>query len=609
MALRFKVNGAGPTAFDQLTKAGTTTRLDVHGITLEVQYGSGEPSPAVLAFSCKVPQHFLPFDHMDLVEFFDTAYSTTLPLFRGHVRRQIPAESMLVKVVCHDPTARIADATVCTNTLCTDPTAIPRVVYNVTVDADEDKGYEQLTYPLAVTPYGIIPVYATVQQILENIWGFQQPKLNSFHAPGGLNVADLSQMTYQVQDKQVFDTENLVSATGRLLQLYPAYRVWYDPEGADNTGQFRAADVTEAPAVTLALNDPDEPHPVLVFSIEPSLEKRYTAFRLVGKPETAYATAKLSDGSLTPLAMPGETAPAPNVYRRFQVTDPAKRHLWRHIRPARPEQIVDPQGYAGALTTFKWFDEAALLVAFPSDEGQQFQVVNQIQINVSAGEFRASGYLHKRGGNNNQNIVAPQDVKALFMYHLPADSVRYPETGHEGSAYTAHGVTDEKIVYHELFNTGFLYWDRTTRQEKRNQYYKLARNALKGFRDTIYSGTAVLHGKDYRWLRLNKKVNFTSRTRHGAPLTTGWESANAIVTHILYDYDKAGQTTIMYNSDLSSFDEMDNVELRRLKMRIKAKAVYREFFTNYSTLTRGATGDYEGTMTTGFTTVRVGMEG
>jgi hypothetical protein len=571
--------------------------------------------PAALSFTVLTPQNSLPFTMNDGVTFFDDSFSTTLPVFLGHVRQITPGQNANeVKIVCHDPGARVAEEIYITNGIEPNNTTIPRVVYNVTIDHDEDKGYEQLTYTPSSTPYGFVAVYATVAQIITDLFANQQALLYSLWAGPADGVtssivqSDLGVMDYQPQEKIVYDSENLISGVQRLTHLYPAKRVFFDA----STRQFRVHQPIDSTDVTLVLNQAyvsgaPVPNPVLSMQLDRVLDRRYTAFKLVGKPQTAYADLSQSTGGIVPQNVPGDSLNhPPGSFRQWQVVDPTKRHLARFITPGQWAAVAIPQGNAGVLLTFFFFEQPALLVTY--DTGQTWQVVNQMQINVARGLVQTPYFLYQlQGQPPNQTIKLPDDVRFLFNYYTPSIVLRYPSSGFQGNAYSTFGIQAERKVYHELLNTGFLKWDTTTQQEKITQYTKLAQQALRAYQDAVYTGGCTIFGVDYQYLRLNRRINFTAVDQNNNPLTTGWEQAHAILTDVEYDYSDAGKTTLTFSGDLSGFVQTDVEQLRKV-LKIKARAIYRQFFFYFSRWTEGP-GGMNMNKFAGFQTVKVGEEG
>jgi hypothetical protein len=231
-----------------------------------------------------------------------------------------------------------------------------------------------------------------------------------------------------------------------------------------------------------------------------------------------------------------------------------------------------------------------------------------MQINVARGQVQTPYFLYQlQGQPPNQTIKIPDDVRFIFNYYTPSIVLRYPSSGFQGNAYSTFGIQAERKVYHELLNTGFLKWDTTTQQEKITQYTKLAQQALRAYQDAVYTGGCTIFEIDYQYLRLNRRINFTAVDQNNNLQTTGWEQAHAILTDVEYDYSDAGKTTLTFSGDLSGFVQTDVEQLRKV-LKIKARAIYRQFFVYYSRWTEGQ-GGMNMNKFAGFQTVKVGEEG
>jgi hypothetical protein len=533
--------------------------------------------PHSLRFTVCTDQHSIPFQFNEGVKFFDTRFHSTEPLFVGHVRRIIPQASKEVVIECLDPSARAAEELYIFDGLATDPTVVPRCVYNCTQDTDDDYAWNQIAISYATSsqssglPSIITPIYPTVAQILQNLFDNQESNLIPLTLSGSsatpYDNTGASSLDYQPQEKIVFDSENLLSGIQRLLQLYPQYRLFYDP----SSYKWKLHLPWDASAQTITLNSLSETHPVLSLNLDRGLERRYTAVSLYGKREMEYADVSTTGGGLTPLPDPS------GLTRRWQITDPTKRHITRRINPGRWIPVVIPQGNAGVLFTLVFFTEPALLFSF--DNGETYRIASDARFDPGKGIAEVSYYPLWTEANPSATPQQPDDVRLVYCYYTAAIILREPTTGYEGTAYTQFAIEKERRFYHEFLNTGYLKWDTVTAAQKQTQYRKLAKNFLRASKDVIYSGGATLLGLDFRWARLNKRLNLAAVNANGGSLTTGWENAGAVVTDVEYDYgrDGVGATTLTFSSDWSQFSYQDIDTLRKV-LKIKARAVYRQFW-------------------------------
>jgi hypothetical protein len=537
--------------------------------------------PRILTFTALTGQTEQPINHGEGIRLFDSNYSATIPIFEGFIENIKPGQqSNEVLVTAYGADYRAGEECVITNGIATLPTAIPRAVYNVTVDADEDKGFEQLTYPRSSTPYGETAQYATIGQIIADLLDNQAPLLRDFWAaPEDENdepysQAELDSLDFQPQEKLVFESESITSGIQRLMQLYPAKRLFFDLE----TRLWRIHSPIESGAeVTLTLNQgPSATHPVLSWAPDFSLERRYTAFTLVGKPETAFADISVGAGTLTEFPEGGGTME--DFCRRWQVTDPAKRHIFRLMRPNQWIEINIPFG-GGYILTYLLFDHCALLASW--DAGDTWEIIPEFKVQISTGVIETPTYLFRRSGSPSPSppgyiYTPPDDVRFVFNYFSQALSIRHPPAGYSGTAFSEFGIRREKKLYHELLNTGYADWDTVTAAYKQTHYRKLAEEVHKAYSAPVYQGGCTLLGIDYQFIGLNKRINFTSAGANGGTQTIGWESARAVLTDVEYDFAE-DRTTLTFSSDMMQFGGGD-VEYLRRKLKLFAKAEYKQTF-------------------------------
>lgn len=559
MALKLKVNG---TEYDM-----ATNRL------CNIKFLRGYSHPTMLTFTILQSQHTLPIPDRAFLIFTDDNYLSgdyDTPVFEGHVHAIIPGPNTdEIQYVAYDPTYRAAQEITIMNGDHSLSTVYPRVVFNVKIDNDDDLAFE-------------IQHDATVQDLIETLLDNAQSELEDMNAGpvGGPSYvgSELTSLDYEPQDKVVFESESIRGGLDRLLSMYPNIRLLWIP-GADGERLWHFIDVTTASQVTVTLNDSSITYPVLSCRLSRSLEGRVTAVKIYGPEQTEIGDVSVGDSTLNPLWNPsynsgfetGGPSASPlyvDVSRIWQIDDVDKQHI-ANLLPG----TYKVEGYSndGGGTSFIAYVRGPLLLA-TWDAGTTWEPVAGITIDRNAGKIISPFHVYKYDPDAGNPYVLPDDVRFVFPYYIDPLTVRYPSSGYSGTAYSVANAEIEMRRYEEALSANYeryLIADQATREA---EFLKLATSIHKGRKDIVYTGGLVFNGIDYSLLKLNKRINITAKNANGGSLTTGWESINAILTDVEYDYEEQ-LTTIQLSSDHSEYLQVDPEELMA---RLKLDALRRE---------------------------------
>jgi hypothetical protein len=168
-----------------------------------------------------------------------------------------------------------------------------------------------------------------------------------------------------------------------------------------------------------------------------------------------------------------------------------------------------------------------------------------------------------------QHFFPPNAAKLVWAKYVEPLSVRVPESGFEGTAYTIAGQAVQKDVYDESLAIGTEYGTPVTSVDRIAAMAALARAQLDKNKNIIWTGGCVLDGIDYSWCRLNRRVNFSANDGAGGTVSTGWDAIDAFVTDVEYDF--AERTThLTFSSDRQ---ELIGEDVAQLKQRLGIKAL------------------------------------
>lgn len=561
----------------QTTYAGSPTAVNLttsrlHSFKLKHSYDH----PNTLTFKAVADQQTYPLGIRNIVRVWDstlynpdgTAQSESRPMFIGYIKDVQPESSNSVAMTCYDPTEELsANVNVMSKAWVssTEPVsdAEPRLVFNGrTIAADDDAFWERESF-------------ATVGRIIRVILDDCQPPASLVLASASppYVMSELDQLNYEPQEKIVFEAQPIRKAIVDTISGSHGIRTrrfFWNP--ADR--QWRFPDITASPAVTLTLGDKNGP--VLSCDVRRSLEGRYTAVRIYGPPISILTEAKISDGSLLDVSDSGDfvqsnppTCCNVPVINRLQIADPTKRYCTSGL----PYQVVAQfNDYNVGVMEYPF-----LVGYYPNDTNAGYKgwrvIFDWYWENKSLGIIRlpsnTSAHRYNPSPTSGQpHYEAPTDIK--FVYGLPSAplQVRSPTTGYGGTAFTVANIANEQLRREELLAA---YWDRgtvLTTPSRLAKWQILADYEQSLRRDIVYTGSVVLDGVVTGFGWLNRRVNFAAVDENGAALTTGWESINAVVTEVEYDFEEQ-TTTLTFSSDAA---ELIGMDIEEVKQRLKIAA-------------------------------------
>lgn len=559
------VPGGGWTSVDMSESAP-------NGAVCDIRYNVSYDRPAELTFNVIAAAHTLPMNTQNAIIFYDDAVqSFNDPLFEGYVEEISPGnETNMVRILCMDVTRRM------TNTIqvmsagwvagdfdeLTPPEegvgAVPRLIFNATIDQDDDKAFSRAQWQ-------------TVGQMLSTILDDQYNAMfwiNGANADGfAYTGTQLLPLDYVPQEKQVFESESLRSCMDRLLTQHPGFRHVWVP--GPNNRKFKFQNVTTAATTTLTINDPTQTYPVMGVDMNRTLEGTKTAIKFFG-PETtlmqtvytaglsAFQRNDLSQASnsggltaLNPVVLetydPGDgTQQQAVAYTKFRVADATKRRSAFKL----------PVDYGAWYGSYNVVFTRNPTLEVSLDEGSTWMTVSGWWFDAAAGEVNVPNYFYfwrsdPPPGGGDQNYWTPTNYRFTHAYYIDPISVRWPTVDgtYMGTAYTVAGVKNIDRIYDEMLSVGFQYGVPITTAERVEAFRKLGDHILKRHRDIVYTGNVTLHGHDYSFQRLGRRVNFAGVDQDGNALTTGWENVNAVLTDVTYDFGDSYSTSLTFNSD------------------------------------------------------------
>lgn len=523
----------------------------------------------------------------DYIKFWDVdgGSSEAEPLFLGRIDDITPEASSRVKITCLDASAVELtmfeddwDAATTPGTR-----SYPRAVYNGdSIQNDDDAMWSLLQE-------------ATVGEILDHVCDQNKIALRAVAlAPSAgvsLSTSQTALLDFEPQEKLVFETETLTSILSRTLgSWYPQIRAIYNP--ADY--QFNLVDITATTGAmamteqTVTLNDKDATHPVLTAQINRTTAGRFTAIEFYGPQSAESVDITVSGGGLTEFdsGVTVDTTVTPNVTGRskWQITDTTKRRVLRWL----PDWFGAPQ--PGAVQASRVFGSSVLsyvqtptrspvfMVKFPARPESSWSNVDHWitiegwSLDPQNGiiEFKDGRYVHLYDPSpptGKPRWLNPSDAR--FVYATPDEplTARYPSVGFSGTANTIAGLERTLRIYDEQLAVEIEYYKAVTTAERIAAFESLAENLHKLYADIGYTGAITLQGIDYAYKDMDVLLNVTAEDESGLSLTTGLESAKAVVTEVEYDYEEDA-TTLTLNSDLLDLIGEDQKALKeRMKIR------------------------------------------
>lgn len=585
---------------------------------------------AEFSFTVAAAQNSLPFQkYATFVRLYDDAeQSEDAPLFEGWVENvEIGQNTNEVRVVCHDPSYRATRKVVCMSNPWVinpddeeefpvpDDAAYPRVVYNATIDNDDD-------WALA------IELGASLGQIITSALDYQKLPLYHCNAAPGDGTAAGADPPYEVddlgsesssssgtywagrlsfipQEKIVSQSESVRSLIERLLGTWaPEFKVRWEP----GTRLWRVDKLTSAPATTITWNDPSVDHPVLSMDMRRSAENRFGAWTFYGPEGVEWRTyiwtnpsdeesSSTDDPPANTLASVNQgtvTDPAGNsvaAHRQFQIIEPDfTRMASRAPTPIYVPDIITmtvsnganeiQMEVAGSLVQTFGPQVLVRYKAGPGGSGE-WQTKRGWKADLRTGliDFGDNAHLSRVKPDTQPYLQEPYQVQVVTPVITTPIKVRYPSFGMVGTA-NANGLAVEKHEYDEALAVGFVYRSPVTTPIRLSRFRTLAQQIVNQTKDLIYTGSIHLEGLDYSWAKLNKRVNIAAKTDNGAALTTGWESINAWVTDVEYDFSEQ-TTTLTVSADQA---EVIGLDVEQMKARLKIRPAEKRFVYNWSTV-------------------------
>ncbi|MCK5604201.1 hypothetical protein KAR91_20100 [Candidatus Pacearchaeota archaeon] len=556
----------------------------------------GYGGPARLEFKQHDEHQLTPIEPFTFIRFYNDAgdlpdvggqFSASAPNFIGTVEEVNPGDDAhMIEYVCLDSTVRASNeinvmSAAWTGASTPATTAVPRLIVNAHIDADDDWSFSRndpFTDPLSI---GDI-----IEVILDDAL---LPLRDIFAAPSASDpyvTADLTDMDFEPQEKVVFTSEPVTAAVQRLIEEWePEHRLLFEP----TTLKWRFPNLTSATQINLTLNDFTETHPVLSLRLDRSVDERYGAVEFFGPEAVENRTVSVSGAGLTETVITGSSTLT--LACEWQIADSTKRRVGRLLPEPFFAQVEVQFGALGvAFWHFgTWTQSPVLQAKFTnSDDGTDAWITyNGWRLEPQVGII---SYVNPVNGSKGQAPVrsrlnpasppyeAPSDVRFIYPNFIAPLTKRVPASGFEGTANSLYGLQSVMRIYDESLAVGWLLNRPVTSSSRLAKFEVLARKILDASKDVLYVGGVTLDGFDYRFHSLNRRVNFPAVDGDGMAKTSGWEAINAWVTDVEYDYTDQ-TTTLSFNSDQAELIAMDLDQVREL-LRLDAQEIRFRIFTS-----------------------------
>jgi hypothetical protein len=550
-----------------------------------------------LSFTVLQAQHTFPFGLRKFIKFWDSdgttpptgdPQSASNPLFEGWIWECQPTDSNQLSYIAYDPSFMSGREIPIMSTAWDASTggsnppqpghgAVPRLILNSAIANDTDYAYERASRQ---------SVANIIQMVLDDAieplrW------YNAAPASGSAYInTEMAKFVYQPQEKVVSSNESIRAFIDRFTQQnYPEYAFLWTP----GTRLWHWYSRFSAPAVTLTLNAVDDSNHVNTMELHRSLEGRYPAVTFYG-PETAGPTEIYStlDGKLAPIGpvkvietyTDSNGMHEVNVYGAYQIINPAKR---RGAKLLPSVALVRDDAYHWVGTRSPAFE-----ISF--DMGETFRAVESVWfdfqngiINFPEGLYTYFWSDHELQAGSSEHFWAPNAFRVIWAPYGDPISVRYPPSGYAGSSFTIAGQKSELRIYDEMLAVGYnRIGIPVTTAERVAQYTELARSIWVTRGDILYAGGTSLEGLQYDFCRLNRCINLAAVDANGAPVITGWEGLNIILTDTEYNFSE-GTTTLTFSQDaLTALGENVDLLKRRLKIGYVQKIRVINAFVTYA---------------------------
>ncbi len=574
------------------------------------------------AWEMRYPNNETPIPRLAFVRMWDAGatdangngQSDRNPLFEGYVEDIKPGDDgHSVQYLAMDARKRVANEITIMSTAWPAGTAVsgsygsfpvpatgavPRLVLNVKIDNDQDYAFARLNDAT---------VGEIIQTLLEDsyqplLWlnaansGGTAYRLNTGSGTGA--GSEIAAMDFKPQGKVSFESESLGSAISRLMAMYaPNYRTYLEP----GVRHWRFYDAKQSPALTLALNTASESNRVLTMSLQPSLDERYTSVEIRG-PETTVVAAPGGEGDVDCFQTAGSGATLvplgsgvllqnystaggmfeARAYTQYQIVDSTKRRGAKLLSRTVTVPMMTPHPN-GESFGYEYMQCRSPTLQISFDDGSTWMTVLGTVFDFQNGIATLSNPIYYYTdpapiAGSTQKFFPPTNVRLIWAYFADPITVRKPASGHEGTALTVAGLRNTMHLYDQMLAVGYEYGTPVTTSTRRAQFEKLAQQLLDDRKDIVWTGGCTLDGLDYRFSRLNRRVNFSATDEDGNAVTTGWEAINAHVTEVEYDFAEQ-ITTLTFSSDQLALMGED---VDKLKERLKIKALeQREVITSF----------------------------
>jgi hypothetical protein len=556
-----------------------------------------------LNFSVVAAQHTFPFGLRKFIKLWDDAGTTpngapqsnSNPLFEGWIWEAQPAESNRIDYVAYDPSQMSGNEIPVMSTAWNasvggsappqpGDSAVPRLIVNATIANDDDYAYERASNQ-------------SVANIIQMILDDAIEPLRWYNAAPGSGSAyintEMANFIYRPQEKIVFTNQSIRSAIDSVTQSnYPEYAFLWTP----GTRLWHWYSRFSAPAITLTLNDTTASNLVLAMELHRSLDGRYPAVKFYG-PETAGPVEVFStlDGTLTPIGpytvlenfVDSGGLGTVTAYGAYQIVDPDKR---RGARLLPTVAFVRDDAYTTVGTRSPAFE-----ITF--DGGNTWRAVESVWfdyqngiVNLPEGMYTYLWSDHRLEEGNSRHFWTPNGFRLIWAPYGDPITVRYPPSGYAGSSYTVAGQKSELRIYDEMLSVGYnRIGIPVTTATRVTQYQELARSIWVSKADILYTGGCTLEGFRYEFCRLNKCINIAAVNANGAPIVTGWEGLNIILTDVEYNFEDV-TTQLTFNSEaLTALGDNQDLLKRRLKIgmvqkirQIQMRYLYSQFQSPYT---------------------------
>lgn len=588
----------------QSTPGGSYTAFDlVSNGAKDFRFRASDEHPTQLSFSLTVPQHTMPLQPRWFIRFWDdagttpdgAAQSSSNPLFEGHIWDVEPADSNLVTYTAYDPTLIAGREVPVMSTTWSpsagpglppepDSTAVPRLIFNSTIEADADTSFERA----AERNIGEIIAIVLDDAVYPLHW------YNAAPSPAGTSCyinTDLANFVYEPQAKIVSTNESIRQFVDRLVQQhYPEYAFMWTP----GTRLWHFFSRLSAPAETLTLNTTStltsgNQTTVLGLELHRSLEGRFPAVEIYGPETSTVEIFSTLDGTLAPIGTPtvlenfidsGGLGTALG-WPGFQIVDAAKRRGSRFLPST---YLVRENDYYWAGTRSPVLEFSFDLVSWQAAESIWFDFrEGQAILPCGADGTQLFIYFwsdHEIQAGSSRHYWTPNAYRLVWAPYSTPLTVRWPTSGYDGTSYSVAGQQSVFRQYDELLAVDYnRVGTPVTTASRRAKYLDLCKSLHAAKKDIVYTGGALLDGCIYDFCRLNKAINLAAVDADGATLTTGWESIKAIVTDCEIDF--GNQTTQLTFSQQSLAAFGDNIDLLKQRLNIGLVQKLRDIKVEY----------------------------